>query len=116
MDIKTKRENRIRRHKRIRAAVKGTSKRPRLCVFRSGKHIYAQLVDDDKGITFVSVNDIKNKASKKGVDVARKTGEELAKRALEKGIGVAVFDRDGYKYHGRVKALADGARQGGLKF
>lgn len=108
MNIKIKRKNKIRRHKRVRALVKGTQDRPRLSVFRSNKRIYAQLIDDSKGITLLSANDIKTSALK--------VGEILAKKAIEKGINSAVFDRGGYKYHGRVKALAEGARQEGLKF
>lgn len=127
MNIKIKRLNRVRRHKRIRAIIKGTSKRPRLSVFRSNTHIYAQLIDDIKGITLFSVSDIEKpkikKEKSKGKEnlndkkmSAFKAGEILAKKAVEKGIGAVVFDRGGYKYHGRIKALADGAKQGGLKF
>jgi large subunit ribosomal protein L18 len=120
MDIKTKRENRIRRHKRVRALVKGTSERPRLSVFRAASHIYAQLIDDTRGITMLSVSDIKNVKNKNDLagkkTVSFEIGEMLGKKALEKGISRVVFDRGGYKYHGRVKALADGARQAGLKF
>ncbi|MEK7659470.1 MAG: 50S ribosomal protein L18 [Patescibacteria group bacterium] len=108
MNIKIKRKNKIRRHKRVRALVKGTQVRPRLSVFRSNKRIYAQLIDDSRGTILLSVSDIKTSASK--------VGENLAKKAIEKGIDSVVFDRGGYKYHGRVKALAEGARQGGLKF
>ena len=120
MDIKTKRKNRIKRHKRVRALVKGTSDRPRLSVFRSASHVYAQLIDDIKGITLFSANDAKEvkvkRVKDKKIAVAFKVGETLAKKAFEKGISSVVFDRGGYKYHGRVKALADGARKGGLKF
>jgi len=108
MDIKTKRENIKRRHKRVRAIVKGTASRPRLSVFRSNKRIYVQLIDDFRGITLLSLADKKTSASK--------IGENLAKKALEKGIEAVVFDRGGYKYHGQVKSLAEGARKGGLKF
>lgn len=127
MDSKQKQKNRVRRHKRVRALVKGTSDRPRLSVFRSNKRIYAQLIDDARGTTLLSVNDVKKGKSKKEKvkskdnSAGKKTsafeiGESLAKKALEKGINSVVFDRGGYKYHGRVKALAEGARQGGLKF
>lgn len=92
----------------MRAIVKGTKERPRLSVFRSNKRIYGQLIDDSRGITLLSASDIKTSALK--------IGENLAKKALEKGIKSVVFDRGGYKYHGRVKALAEGARQAGLKF
>ncbi|MEK7203576.1 MAG: 50S ribosomal protein L18 [Patescibacteria group bacterium] len=116
MDTKTKRKNRIRRHKRVRAVVKGTKDRPRLSVFRSANHIYAQLIDDVKSITLLSSSDLEEALDKNKSKVAFKVGEILAVKALKKGINNVVFDRGGYKYHGRVKALAEGARQGGLKF
>lgn len=120
MNIKTKRKNRIRRHKRVRAVVKGTSLRPRFSVFRSNAYIYAQLIDDLKGTTLLRASDKQGKEKKKSkdkkIEAAFKVGEALAKKALEKGINSVVFDRGGYKYHGRIKALADGARAGGLKF
>lgn len=105
-----KRNKRIRRHKRVRAVVKGTSERPRFCVFRSAKHIYVQMIDDDKGMTLLSMSAAAKTAA------AYKIGENLAKKALEKGINRVVFDRGGYAYQGQVKALAEGARKGGLKF
>lgn len=108
MDTKTKRQNRIKRHKRIRAVIKGTKDRPRLSVFRSNKYIYAQLIDDSKGITLLNAGGPKK--------TALKIGESLAKRALDKGIKKVVFDRGGYRYHGQVKTLAEAARQGGLEF
>ncbi len=106
------------RHKRIRAKVKGTAQRPRLSVFRSSKHIYAQVIDDEKGETIVSFSDLKMVKSKdeKKQDLAKKVGLEIARLAKEKNIESVVFDRGGYKYHGRVKKLAEGAREGGLKF
>ncbi len=107
-----------RRHNRVRAKMSGTNKIPRLCVFRSSKHISAQLIDDEKGKTLLFVNDL-NLKLKKGqtkVDIAHCVGEEFAKQAKDKKIEQVVFDRGGYKYHGRVKALAEGARGGGLKF
>ncbi|MDI6592062.1 MAG: 50S ribosomal protein L18 [Patescibacteria group bacterium] len=127
MEPKLKREKRYRRHKRVRAKIFGTSEKPRLCVFRSIKHIYAQLIDDQKGKTLISASDLelKNKKIKtkeiqksltKKVAIAYKVGRLIAKKALEKKIEKVVFDRGGYKYHGRVKALAEGAREGGLKF
>lgn len=120
MNIKIKRKNRIRRHKRVRALVRGTLKRPRLSVFRSNIHIYAQLIDDVDGITLLAANDASvqksRKAEEKKIANAFKVGEILAKKALEKGVSSVVFDRNGYKYHGRVKALAEGAKSGGLKF
>lgn len=113
---KLKREKRKRRHIRVRAKIFGTKTKPRLCVFRSLKHCYAQLIDDDKGETLVATSDLelKKKAAKK--EIAKEVGKLLAKKALAKKIKQAVFDRGGYKYHGRIKALAEGAREGGLKF
>ena len=113
LERKTKR---IRRHKRVRAKVSGTAKTPRLCVFRSAKHIYAQLIDDTKQKTILSVNDVAAKKTKGKIDSAKEIGKQLAKAAIEKKIEKVVFDRAGYQYHGRVKAVADGAREGGLKF
>lgn len=105
-----KREKRYRRHKRIRLKVMGNAKIPRLCVFRSSKHIYAQLIDDDKGRTLVSTK------GQVKISKAREVGKLLAEKAREKKIEKVLFDRGGYKYHGRVKALAEGAREGGLQF
>ena len=115
MKIKSKREKRERRHKRVRAKIKGTSERPRLSVFVSNRSIFLQLVDDETGQTILSANgtDKKNKGTRK--ERARIIGEELAKRAIEKKIKSAVFDRGGRKYHGIVKEIAEGARKGGLK-
>lgn len=110
-----KRKRREKIHQRIRSKVKGTSKRPRLAVFRSLKHNYAMLIDDDKGITLAQASDIKIKKGTKK-EKARTIGEEIAKIAKEKNIETCVFDRNGYKYHGRVKEIADGARKEGLKF
>ena len=105
-----------RRHARIRASVKGTHERPRLSVFCSSKHTQAQIIDDAKGITLISVSDLKTK--KKGTKLERAVyvGEELAKKALENGIKKVVFDRGGFRYQGRIRALADAARKGGLTF
>ncbi|MCD6528369.1 50S ribosomal protein L18 [bacterium] len=115
-----KKEKRLRRHKRIRAKIKGDSLRPRLCVFRSNKHIYAQLIDDTQGKTIVSASDLELKESekknKRKLAVAHEVGKLIAKKAIEKNIKKVVFDRAGYKYHGRVKAVAEGAREGGLCF
>lgn len=112
-----KQEKRKRRHKKVRAKILGTAEVPRLCVFRSAKHIYAQLVDDEKGKTLVSASDSELKKTKnKKTSLAMKVGKLIAKKAIEKKINKVVFDRAGYKYHGRVKALAQGAREGGLKF
>ncbi|MFH1738647.1 MAG: 50S ribosomal protein L18 [bacterium] len=112
---------RERRHRRVRRKVRGTSVRPRLCVFRSAKHIYAQVIDDDAGITraaFSSMAKDFDRAIANGANTqgAKIVGKELAKRALSVGISRVVFDRGGYIYHGRVKALAEAAREGGLEF
>ena len=111
---------RHRRHKRVRAKVEGTTSRPRLCVFRSLNHIYAQVIDDLKGHTLASAStldpEIKSETvGKVKTGKAELVGSVVAKRALSKGINQVVFDRGGYKYHGRVKALAEAARQAGLK-
>jgi large subunit ribosomal protein L18 len=105
------------RHKRVRAKIKVLAETPRLCVFRSNKHIYAQLIDDSEGKIILIASDLElKKKSGKKTDIAARVGELLAGKAIEKKIEKAVFDRGGYQYHGRVKALADGARKGGLKF
>lgn len=113
-----KQEKRFRRHKRVRAKVSGTSKMPRLCVFRSAKHIYAQLIDDEKGKTLVAASEreLKRKMKSKKLERAKEVGKLIAKKAQDMKIEKIVFDRGGYQYHGRVKALAEGAREGGLKF
>lgn len=114
---KIKYQTREGRHRRIRTKIFGTIKKPRLSVFRSLRHLFVQLIDDDKGVTLVNVSDqeLKTAGSKK-VDLAREVGKLIARKALEKGVKEVVFDRGGYKYHGRVKAVAEGAREGGLKF
>lgn len=113
-DKKTKRQ---RRHKSIRAKIKGTAKVPRLFVFRSNKHIYGQLIDDEKGKTLLTVKDLEiKKASKGKIAIAKEVGKLLAEKAVANKYKKVVFDRGGYKYHGRVKALAEGAREKGLKF
>jgi len=106
------------RHRRVRAKIKGTSSVPRLCVFRSNRHIYCQLIDDEKNKTLFIASDteVKSKTKSQKSKVAEQVGELLAKKAIEKKIEKVIFDRAGYKYHGRIKALADGARKGGLKF
>lgn len=104
------------RHRRIRSKISGTAERPRLNVFRSNAFIYAQLIDDVKGVTLCAASDIKSKAKQTKTESAKKVGEELAKKAKDLKIENVVFDRGGYKFHGRVKALADGARENGLKF
>jgi large subunit ribosomal protein L18 len=107
---------RTRRKKHIRKIVHGTAERPRLSVFRSSKHIYAQIIDDESGRTITSASTIKVEGSGGNKEAAKLVGAEVAKRALAAKIDTVVFDRNGYLYHGRVAALADGAREAGLKF
>ncbi len=123
-----KQEKKIRRHKRVRAKVSGTKEVPRLCVFRSNRHIYAQIIDDEKGATIIAAQEKEIKKPNSGAGrnsppelrgktaLAYAVGKLVAEKALEKKIKKVVFDRAGYKYHGRVKALAQGARDAGLKF
>jgi large subunit ribosomal protein L18 len=117
MTVQTKPQSRLRRRRRVRAKVRGTAERPRLSVFRSNRGIGAQLIDDVAGHTVAAVNwtedDLK---SLKAMEQATKAGQLLAERAKAAGVEGVVFDRGGYRYHGRVKALADGAREGGLTF
>lgn len=125
----TKQQKRTRRHNRVRAKVKGTSSMPRLCVFRSNQHITAQIIDDEKGKTIFQVNDLKKlKIKNEKLKIkegeqrtgkilqAFEVGKEVAKLAAEKKITKVVFDRGGFNYHGRVKAVAEGARESGLVF
>jgi large subunit ribosomal protein L18 len=115
----TRHELRLRRHLRVRKRVAGTAERPRLVVFRSLKHIYAQLVDDHRGVCLLGVSDNSDGVPAGGagkVGRSKAVGVALAAKAKAAGIGKVVFDRAGYKYHGRVKAVADGAREGGLEF
>ncbi len=115
----TKQTIRFKRKRRIRANLEGTSEKPRLSVFRSNKHIYVQLVDDLKGQTLVAASTNEESLREKiggSVEGAKTVGDLVAKRALAKNISEIVFDRSGYLYHGRIKALADAAREGGLKF
>ena len=114
----SKDEIRQRVHVRIRRRLKGTTERPRLAIFRSVSHIYAQVIDDTKGATIVSASSTEKDGLKTGGNVAaaKEIGRRVAERAKEKGIGQVVFDRGGYLYHGRVKALADAAREAGLEF
>ena len=111
-------EQRLKRHRRVRAKISGTAQRPRLNVFRSNKHIYAQLIDDVNGVTLASASTMDKGFEGNGgnKEAARKGGQAIAKAAAEKNIEEVVFDRGGYLYHGRVKELADGARESGLKF
>ncbi len=119
----TNRAARKRRHLRVRKRVHGTAQRPRLCVFRSARHIYGQVIDDDAGVTLASASDLGSGAAAATEDdgsgkqaSARAVGRQLAQVAQEAGISAVVFDRAGYKYHGRVRALAEAARKAGLVF
>jgi len=117
--MSVKQQKRIRRHKKIRMKIYGTHERPRLCIFRSNQHVYAQLVDDNKGKVLASVSDrdLKAKlASAKGCEVAKEVGKLIAKKAKELKVEKIIFDRGGFLYHGRIKALAEGAREEGIKF
>ena len=117
MTVVTKRQARLRRRRRVRARIVGTSERPRLSVYRSNRGVFAQLVDDGKGHTVAAVNWIEPELRKlSATEQARKAGELLAERAKSAGVESCVFDRGGYQFHGRVKALAEGAREGGLNF
>jgi large subunit ribosomal protein L18 len=117
MSVLTKPQRRLRRRRRVRARVNGTAERPRLSVYRSNRGVFAQLVDDTKGHTVAAVNWIEPELRKlSATDQAKRAGELLAERAKAAGVESCVFDRGGYQYHGRVKALADGAREGGLAF
>jgi large subunit ribosomal protein L18 len=115
--VKTNAQARLRRRRRVRAKVQGTADRPRLSVFRSNRGIQAQLIDDVRGHTLAAVTsleaDLKSLAR---MDQAKRAGELLAQRAKDAGVEVCVFDRGGYRYHGKVRALAEGAREGGLRF
>lgn len=114
MTTSVKLTNRIQRKKRIRSQISGTSIRPRLVVYRSNNGIYAQLIDDTAGKTLASASNLKEKGN--NIASATMVGEEIAKKAMEQKIKSCVFDRNGYKYHGRVKALADAARKAGMEF
>ena len=122
MITKKKLEHRQRTKKHIRLHLAGSAERPRLTVFRSLKHVYAQLVDDDQGKTLIGVSDLTEelaeqaKAAKGQVAVGKLVGQLMARRAKERNIAQVVFDRNGFRYHGVIKAVADGAREGGLKF
>jgi large subunit ribosomal protein L18 len=117
MTVPTKQQRRLRRRRRVRAKVRGNAERPRLSVYRSNRGIFAQLVDDDSGHTVAAVNWTENELRDLDpMEQAKKAGETLGKRAKEAGVEGCVFDRGGYRYHGRVRALADGAREAGLSF
>lgn len=113
---------RLKNKIRVRKKISGTTERPRIAVFKSLKQVYAQIIDDSKGETLLSVSSLTKdisaqlKDAKSKIEKSKIVGKYLAERASEKGISVVVFDRSGYRYHGRVKAIADGAREGGLKF
>ena len=117
MSVVTKRQRRLKRRRRVRARINGTAERPRLSVYRSNKGVFAQLVDDTKGHTVAAVNWTEAELRELGpTEQAKRAGELLAERAKGAGVETCVFDRGGYQYHGRVKALAEGAREGGLAF
>jgi large subunit ribosomal protein L18 len=117
MTVMTKRQQRLRRRRRVRARVVGTAERPRLSVYRSNRGIFAQLIDDAQGATLAAVNWVEPELRKLSAsEQAKRAGVILAERAKAAGIETCVFDRGGYKYHGRVRALAEGAREGGLAF
>lgn len=121
MATKSRAVARARRHQRVRKFISGTAERPRLCVFRSLSQIYAQVIDDEKGNTLASASTVDAELraqmeGKKKAEQAKLVGEAVARRAIDKGIKAVVFDRGGFRYIGRVKALADGARSGGLEF
>ncbi|HLB39981.1 MAG TPA: 50S ribosomal protein L18 [Actinomycetota bacterium] len=114
MEAKTKREARLRRHRRVRKKVRGEATRPRLAVFRSNRHIYVQLIDDRAAVTIAAASDAEVSGTNP-IERAKAVGELIASRAKDAGIATVVFDRGGRQYHGRVAAVADGAREGGLQ-
>jgi large subunit ribosomal protein L18 len=117
MAVQTKQQSRLRRRRRVRAKVRGSAERPRLSVYRSNRGLFAQLIDDDAGRTVAAVNwTEKDLRGLKAMEQAKRSGEMLAERAKEAGVETCIFDRGGYRFHGRVAALAEGAREGGLKF
>ena len=117
MTVATRPAKRLRRRRRVRAKITGTAERPRISVFRSNRGVFAQLIDDTQGHTVAAVNWIESDLRElKATEQAKKAGELLAERAKGAGVETCVFDRGGYQYHGRVKALAEGAREGGLVF
>jgi len=121
LNEKKRKLSRLKRHKRVRKKIQGNANRPRLCVFRSLKHIYAQVIDDKKGITLVSLStlnpELKDRIKYKGnIKAAEMIGSVLAEKLKEKNIGKIVFDRGGYIYHGRVKAVAENLRKGNIDF
>ena len=116
MSVMTKRQRRTRRRRRVRAKIRGTAERPRLSVFRSNRGVFAQLIDDDAGVTVASVAWMEPELRELGsMEQAKRAGAMLAERARESGVETCVFDRSGYRYHGRVRALAEAAREAGLR-
>jgi large subunit ribosomal protein L18 len=115
MEAKEKVKARLRRHRRVRKAISGTADRPRLAVYKSNKHIYAQMIDDDAGKTLVAASTLANGADGDRIAQAKAVGADVARKAKEAGISSAVFDRGGFKYHGRVRAVAEAAREEGLQ-
>ena len=117
MTVMTKPQQRLRRRRRVRARIRGSSERPRLSVYRSNRGVFAQLIDDDAGLTLASVSWTEDELRKLSpMDQAKRVGELLAERGKAAGVETCVFDRGGYRFHGRVAAIAEGAREGGLKF
>ena len=117
MTVLTKQQSRLRRRRRVRAKIRGTAQRPRLSVYRSNRGLFAQLIDDDAGRTVAAANWTEKDVRGLGtMEQAKRCGELLAERAKQAGVETCVFDRGGYRYHGRVRALAEGAREAGLKF
>ena len=119
--VKTNKARRVMRHIRVRRKVKGTPERPRLAIYRSLNHIYAQVIDDTQGITLAAASSLENELKSKSegkqkMEIAYQVGELISERAKEKGVNTVVFDRGGYKFHGRLQSLADAARKGGLVF
>ena len=114
----SKEDLREKRHKRVRKKITGTEERPRLCVYKSNRYIYAQIIDDMKGHTLASASSIEEALRSENVncELSKKVGLLIGTRAVERGIKTVVFDRSGYRYHGNIKSLADGAREGGLEF
>jgi large subunit ribosomal protein L18 len=117
MSVKTAEQRRLRRRRRVRAKIRGSAERPRLAIYRSNRGLYAQLIDDDRGVTLAQTAWNEEEIRKAdSADRAKRAGELIAERAKAAGIETCVFDRGGYSYHGRVAALAEGAREGGLRF
>ena len=117
MTVMTKPQQRLRRRRRVRARIRGSAERPRLSVYRSNRGVFAQLIDDDAGLTLASVSWTEDELRRLSpMDQAKRVGELLAERGKAAGVETCVFDRGGYRFHGRVAAIAEGAREGGLKF